>query len=388
MGKIPDYKFIESENQFKDICDKISNEKVIGVDLEANSMHCFKQRICLIQIASQKQVFLIDPFKIKKIPFFLKLLENKDIIKVFHGSDYDIRCLDRDYNAKVNNLFDTEIAARFLGIRQRNLAALLKDKFDLNIDKRLQKCDWSKRPLTKEMIDYSALDVAYLIKLYKNIKEELIKKNRFGWAKEEFEAQEKVKHINYDLPLYKKFKGAGRIGKESLSVLENLLQLRILIAEKKDLPLFRIMSNKSLMIMAQKKPCTINKLIKTNVLSEKQLDMYAKDCVNAIRKALEKSNIQKIMSFNSNVSFPEKNDVDEKIVNSLKKLRKRLSQDLDIEPGFLFNNSLIKAISTDQPMSISKLLKVENIRKWQLENIGEEIINIVKKYKILTQGIE
>nr|MDA3791685.1 ribonuclease D [Desulfobacula sp.] len=126
------YKFIESDAELTDVCEGLLKEKIIAVDLEADSMHCFKEKICLIQIASAKEAFLIDPFKIKEVSSFLNLLENNDVIKVFHGADFDIRSLDRDYKVQVNNLFDTEIACRFLGIKERGLAALLKRNFNVD----------------------------------------------------------------------------------------------------------------------------------------------------------------------------------------------------------------------------------------------------------------
>ncbi len=353
-------------------------EEKIGVDLEADSMYCFKEKICLLQISSAKNVFLIDPFELKDISPFLKVLENKDVSKVFHGADFDIRSLDRDYKARVNNLFDTEIAARFLGFIKRSLADLLKKNFNIAVNKKFQKENWAKRPLAQEMIEYSVKDAAYLVPLYEIIKNQLIEKKRFLWAKEEFKAQEQVRYKNYNiLPLYKRFKGAGKIDKRTLAVLENLLQLRMKIAQKKDKPLFKIMSNQSLMTKAVKKPVTINKVLQIKAVSKRQADMYSKLSVDAIAKAMNQDD--KELPLYSKPDIREKTTAKAKAnIKRLKKIREKKSCSMGIEPGFLQNNTLISSIAYKEPAAIEDLLKINSIRQWQVKAMGNDILSSLR----------
>jgi ribonuclease D len=367
------YKFIESESELDNICDKLSKEKIIGVDLEADSMHCFKEKICLIQIATAKQAFLIDPFELKDISPFLKVLENQDTIKIFHGADFDIRSLDRDYNTRVNNLFDTEIACRFLGVKERGLGALLKKHFNIDSNKKYQKADWSIRPFNKAMIEYSVMDVASLTKLYEIIVKKLENNNRFSWAKEEFEIQEQVKYeSNHSSPLFKKFKGAGKIDNRSLAVLENLLQLRMQIAKQKDQPLYKIISNASLMAMSVNKPETIDKILELKALSPRQIDMYGKFSVESIKRAVALEDEQ-LPSY-PRTRRPKKNMKAQEKIKRLKTMREKLSRSLGMEPGFLLNNALIGSIALKAPETMGNLLNIDNIRHWQVENIGKDII--------------
>ncbi len=368
------YKFIESESELENICHKLLEEKIIGVDLEADSMHCFKEKICLIQIATAKQAFLIDPFEFKEISPFLKVLENHDTIKVFHGADFDIRSLDRDYHTRVNNLFDTEIACRFLGIKERGLGALLKRYFTVDSNKKYQKANWSKRPFSQGMVEYSVMDVAFLTKLYETILQQLVDKGRLSWAKEEFEIQEEVRYEdNHQSPLFKKFKGAGKIENRSLAVLENLLQLRMQIAEKKDQPLFKIMSNSSLIAMANEKPETIDQILKIRALSPRQSDMYGKFCVEAIMKAMDLE--QDKLPLYPKSKRPKRDVEVQNRIKQLKKMREKLSSSMGIEPGFLLNNAVISSIALTMPDTPENLLNIENIRRWQVETIGNDIIS-------------
>lgn len=368
------YKFIESDAELEHICADLLMQKIIGVDLEADSLHCFEEKICLIQIATADQAFLIDPFEIKEMSPFLRVLEDENVIKIFHGSDFDIRSIDRDYQTTVKSLFDTEIACRFFGVKERGLAALLKRHFNVDADKKYQKADWSKRPIRKEMIEYSVGDVAYLTQLYDIIDRQLVTMGRASWAKEEFELQEQVRYENnHTSPLFKHFKGAGKIDNRSLAVLENLLQLRLSIARKKNRPLFKILSNASLMTMAQEKPVTMDQMAKTRAISQRQADMYGNLCVTAIVEAMELEHMS--LPAYPKTRRPKKDITVQSRIKRLKKMREKLSDVIGIEPGFLLNNAVIGSIAFQKPASCDDLMKIENIRRWQVEAIGKDIMS-------------
>ncbi len=368
------YKFIASEAQLKSVCDDLLTQDIIGVDLEADSMHCFKEKICLIQIATSKEAFLIDPFEVRDLSTFVRVLEDHDVIKVFHGADFDVRSLDRDYQAKINNLFDTEIASRFLGIKERGLAALLKRYFDEDVDKKYQKVDWSRRPLKQAMIEYSVGDVAFLTRLYHIIHDRLLENKRLAWAEEEFEIQAKVRYENnHVLPLFKKFKGAGKVDNRSLAALENLLEMRLSIAEKKDQPLFKIISNSSLLTMAVNRPGSVDEILRVRALSKKQAGMYGDLCVDAVARAMQLQH-RDLPSY-PKTRRPRRDERVQERIERLKRLREKLSTRMVIEPGFLLNNAVISAVALENPSTLEDLLNIENIRHWQVEAIGEDVMS-------------
>ncbi len=370
------FKFIESDGELETVCKGLGKEKIIGVDLEADSMYCFKEKICLIQIAGKDQAFLVDPFLISDFSPFVALLKNPDMVKIFHGADFDVRSLDREMGCRIENLFDTEIACRFLNVRERGLGALLKEHFNVFVDKKFQKVDWSRRPLKDDMITYSVGDVAHLIALHDRIKERLEKMNRLSWAKEEFEAQASVKYAsNHQLPLFKKFKGAGKMDNRTLAILENLLQVRMDMAAKKDLPLFKIMSSQSLLALATHRPKAIDTMISIRALSKKQADMYGHLCREAISSALALSHGE-LPSY-PKTRLPRKSPQVLARINLLKKMRERLSVSLGMEPGFLINNTLILTIAFENPRTIADLGEMDPMRNWQIEALGAEIIKIL-----------
>ena len=278
---------ISSDEELASICNKLKTKNQIAMDLEADSMHHFKEKVCLIQIADDEQNILIDPLTITDFSPLKLFCEDPEITKVFHGADFDIRTLERDCDVRIHNLFDTEIACRFLGIQRRSLAALLKKHFDLCLDKRFQKTDWSKRPLSDEMITYSINDVVNLLELSQILKKKLEDCGRLAWAQEEFQLQTLVKHDNNTTdPLFMKFKGAGKMSRRGLAVLEQLLHVRMDIARQKNLPLFKIMGAETISRMATIRPVTLVELKQSKALSPKQMGMYGEKCLKAILAGL------------------------------------------------------------------------------------------------------
>jgi ribonuclease D len=372
------YQFVTTDKDLAQVCRKLEPCEIIGVDLEADSMHCFLEKICLIQIAGPNQAWLVDPFLINDFSPFSQILENPEIIKVFHGSDFDVRSLDREFSVEIENLFDTEIACRFLNIKARGLGALLKSYFDIDVDKKYQKVDWSRRPLKDEMIAYSVGDVATLVELHDLLKHRLEKIGRLAWAEEEFDLQARVKYeSNHLRPLFKKFKGAGKLDNRSLAVLEHLLEVRLCQAEKKDLPPFKIMSNQSIMTMVQRRPGSVEAILKYRALSPKQAGMYGQLCVKAIETALALPH-RELPSY-PRTRMPRKTSQVLGRIDALKKMREAASRALAMEPGFLINNNMIAAVAADKPSSQDDLLQIPGMRNWQVEALGDRIMETLSR---------
>ncbi|WP_321493987.1 HRDC domain-containing protein [uncultured Desulfobacter sp.] len=372
------YQFVTTDKELAHMCLELEPCDIIGVDLEADSMHCFSEKICLIQIAGLNRAWLVDPFLVSDFSPFSRILENPGIIKVFHGSDFDVRSLDRELSVEIENLFDTEIACRFLNIQERGLGALLKSFFNIDVDKKYQKVDWSKRPLKDDMIAYSVGDVATLVQLHDLLKDRLEKMGRLAWAQEEFDLQARVKYeSNHSRPLFKRFKGAGKLDNRSLAVLEHLLAVRLALAEKKDLPPFKIMSNQSIMAMVQHRPTSIDTVLKRQVLSPKQAGMYGQLCVEAIETALALPH-RELPSY-PKIRMPRKTPQILNRIDELKKMRETASRTLAMEPGFLINNNTIAAVATANPLTLDALGQIPGMRRWQVEALGDQILDTLSR---------
>ena len=123
------YKMINTRSKLEDFVRTLENEKAVGVDLEADSMYHFKEKVCLVQMAAANINVVIDPLIVKDLSPLKPIFARHDICKIFHGADYDVRSLYRDFRIRIHNLFDTELASRFLGLPETGLEAVLKKKF-------------------------------------------------------------------------------------------------------------------------------------------------------------------------------------------------------------------------------------------------------------------
>ena len=376
----PKYQYINTFPDLQAFIAEIESEKILAVDLEADSMFHFKEKICLIQMSTQNQSAVIDPLFIKDLSPLKPIFHNPAIKKIFHGADYDIRSLYRDFKIDINNLFDTQLASMFLGIRETSLEAVCKARFNIKLDKKYQKKDWSIRPLPTPMVDYAAGDTKYLISLYTELTKELSAAKRDFWVIEECEYLSRVRSTNADnTPLFLKCRGAGRLDRQSLAVLENLLQLRKTIAEKKDRPLFKVLSNSSLINIATSMPLRLSELKKLNIISHKQQNMYGKSLIKAIIPAL------KIPRENLPLYPRKKKSVSVKAssrIKALKKCRDQLSEQFMLDPGLLLNKSLICTLAEKNPYNLDELKKIPEIKNWQYKVFGTEIVKTLKTLPI------
>ena len=368
---------IITHSELDRFAEQLTKLRIIGVDLEADSMYQFREKVCLIQIATPHTTAVIDPLQIHNLAVLKPVFKNTGILKVFHGADYDIRSLYRDFKISINNLFDTELACRFLGFKETGLEAVLKKRYNVHLDKKYQRKDWSKRPLPQEMIAYAAKDVRYLIPLAKSLQQELKNKGRLSWVEEECRHSSKVRPTNNNLgPLFVGFKGAGKLGPRGLAVLEELLQMRKKIAQQQDSPLFRIIGNKSLLMLAETRPSNLNKLRKSEILGSKQIDRYGKDIVAAVTKALQ-------IPIKNLPKYPRKTAptvpaIVAKRVTELRSWRDRMARQLKVDPAIIGTKALISAIAVQKPLTISSLSKMKALKTWQTKEFGHDIIDILK----------
>ena len=372
------YKMIGSRHELENFVRIIETEKVVGVDLEADSMYHFKEKVCLIQMAAPNINVLIDPLAVEDLSLLKPIFKRSDICKIFHGADYDVRSLYRDFCITIDNLFDTELASRFLGFAESGLEAVLKKKFDVTLDKKFQRKDWSRRPLPPDMIAYAAEDARYLLPLAEGLKAELDEKNRLEWVYEECELLSKVRPNSVNnQPLYLNFKGAGKLDSRSLAVLEALLGFRREIARIKDKPLFKIFGNRSLFELAGKKPLNLKQLEKTGALSARQIRMYGRGLLTVMQDAMS-------LSEDELPVYPRKKKARRVSlavagrVKALKNWRDKQAQRLAIDPALICSKALISTVAVQRPLKISELESIKEMKNWQRNEFGRDIVRVLK----------
>ena len=245
------------------VCDAAMRQPRVAVDLESNGFYRYPERVCLVQLATSDDVHVIDPLSIDDPAPLGRLLADPSVGKIFHSADYDIRSLDRDWGFRVRGLFDTSIAAAFVGSEKLGLAAVLKEYLDVDVDKdkKLQRADWSRRPLTEEMLRYAAQDVIHLGKLKAVLDARLARLGRTEWVREETERLAGVRFTPPDDEWgFLTVKGSRDLDGRGLAVLRSLHSFRENEALVLDRPPFKVMSDSVIAALASDPRADIGKV--------------------------------------------------------------------------------------------------------------------------------
>ena len=369
-------RLLETADELEQLGARLNEEPSIALDLEGDSLYHYREKICLIQIAAGQDCFLIDPLKIPDLSPLAPCLINSKIRKILHGADYDIRSLHRDYQFQIRNLFDTESAARFLGLRETGLEALLGARFQIHLDKRFQKTDWSKRPLTDPLLAYAAADVAYLLPLAESLMKELEDLGRLSWVLEEGDRLTRVRFTPpVQGPLFLQFKGGRHLDPRSLAILENLLQFRKAQAEKRDRPLFKIVGADVLKTLALERPQTLEQMKGIKGLSAKLIDRLGEGLLDSLHRGLAVPEAE-LPRFPITVR-PRINPATALRVKALKGWRERKARELNLDPGVFFGNTLIEQIGERNPLAAEDLESIPDLRQWQRQAFGTEIHQVL-----------
>lgn len=355
---------------------RLAEEPLVACDLEADSMHHYQEKVCLIQFAFPGGAALLDPLAVTDLASLVPVFAAESIRKIFHGADYDIRSLHRDFAIEVNNLFDTMIACQFLGERDFGLAAVLKKRFGAELDKQYQRADWSRRPLTAGMIDYAMKDTSLLIALYQQLEGELRAKNRLAWVEEECALLARVRMVSRsDEPLFLRFKGAARLESRALAVLEELLRFRDQRARQADVPQFKVLGTDTMRELAEKRPQNRSELIGISGITDKVLDRIGE----GILRAIERGNAVPAgkLPVYPRQERRKRGRLEDERLKALKEWRERTAAVLGIDTGVLANNALLERLAYEVPRTVADLGQIPAMRNWQRQEFGAALVALI-----------
>jgi ribonuclease D len=223
----------------------------VAVDTEADSLHCYFEKLCLVQLSFAGADYLVDPLAGVDLSPLAAALDGKEI--VLQGADFDLRLMKRSFDFTATKVFDTVIASRLLGIREFSLAALVERYFGVTLSKGSQKANWAQRPLPPQMAEYAMNDTRYLLPLAEKLEAELREKGRMEWFEQSCErarVQSAVQRVRDEEEAWR-ISGSGTLSPRASAVLRAIWRWRDREAQAADRPSFHILQN-HLMIDAAK----------------------------------------------------------------------------------------------------------------------------------------
>lgn len=376
-----DYERIERESDLRALARDLLRERVIAVDTEADSFYHYFDKTCLVQIASSRGIYLVDPLALggpAELAPLAPVFASKKVRKIFHAAEYDLFVLKRDCSFEFENLFDTMISAQLLGYPAVGLAALAKRHFGVSLPKDEQRSDWSSRPLREQQLIYAAADVTYLVQLAEKLEKELIEAGRMEWAKQEFEAliRRTWPAREFDGVGYLRIKGAKALDPTSLAVLRELYLMRDKRAREVDRPPFKVLGNRTLMEIAERKPATSGELAEMKGVTDLILRRLGREILVAVARGQRAPHepLRRIGGVRRRMDRRT-----ERRLNELKRWRQTRAKELSLDPGVLCPNSALEAIAWRDPSAPADLAELPELKKWFVTEFGEELVAALRK---------
>jgi ribonuclease D len=335
-----------------------TGENRVCLDTEADSLHHYHEKLCLLQVACAGRYALIDPLAIEDVSGLLALLDRHELW--FHGSDYDLTMLRRTYGWEPRVVRDTQIAARLAGFRHFGLAALVHSVFSIELSKASQKADWSRRPLPVHMLDYAVDDVRYLIPLAEHLMKLLREKNRVEWFEQSCRELQKDVAERAMEPKEDPWRvqGSGRLHPKGLAVLKAMWEWREGIARERDIPCYRVMSNKQMVAFAElfEAGGVMNPPNGWRPRWKKEFH----DLVAAVFRAGQANWPQRVKKPKARLSEAQRDLIDQLCVH-----RDRVAATLDIESSLLGSRGTLESLVISGEESL--------LMDWQKQQLGEAL---------------
>lgn len=248
--------FVSDRDALSRLLDLLAGERVLALDTESNSFHVYRERVCLLQLSTRAQDFVVDPISVDVRPLGELLCDGREV--VLHGADYDVRCLHREYGWRIPRLFDTMVAARRLGRPGLGLSALVEAHFGVRLSKAFQRSDWGRRPLTPDQLAYAALDTHFLLPLFDLLTGELAARGALeeAWKESQRIASVVARERVFDPEGWRRIKGSRELDAPGKAVLRALWIAREERARASDRPPFKVLGEPAMLEIARRRPAT------------------------------------------------------------------------------------------------------------------------------------
>ena len=369
--------YIEGAAALSALAVRLAGAELIAADTEAAGYHRFRDRVCLVQLSTRTDTFVIDTLVVPDLTPLAPIFSNPARELVFHDADYDLRLLNRDFKLQVGNLFDTKLAAQFLGEPAIGLGALAEKYLGIVLEKKHQRADWAQRPLPPALLEYAAEDTRHLPALRDRLRELLVEQNRLHWAEEEFRLMQQTRwqRDGTSSDAYLRIKGARDLNNRQLAALRELHAWREEVAEARDTASFRVVSNEVLLEVARIMPTSTTQLVGTKGLSPALLERRGTELLGAVRRALDLQ-ASELPAFPRGPRRPPPDPTFDERMERLRKARDKAADESGLDRGFLMPRAQLEALARLQPGTVPEMEQIPDIRQWQIEVMADRLLKV------------
>lgn len=362
--------WVATQTKLRALVKELSKQSSVAVDTESNSLHAYHEQVCLIQFSTPETDYLVDPLALDDLALLGEFFSNSKIEKIFHAAEYDLICLKRDFDFSVINIFDTRWAVRVLGYAKDGLDGLLSEKFDIKVNKKYQKADWGKRPLSDEQINYARFDTHYLLPLKEMLQAELEEEGLLQLANEDFERASDVEIPAGKPVLWERMANNHSFTPRELTILKELYECRERIAEELDRPPFKVMGDKQLFEIARLTPQYLDELFGLG-LSHRQVMRWGKAVLQAVERGQRSPLVKPQQPERPDEAFLSRLD-------ALKTWRKHAARKMQVESDVVLPRQLMEMIAENGPRSMPELSELLSDSPWRIAHFGPQILKVVK----------
>jgi len=364
----PRFTIVTTPRQLAEAVEALRRVPIVALDTEGNSRHHYPDRVSLVQAAAGEEVFVIDPLAVTDLRPLGQALADSHVQKVLHGADYDLRGLNREWGLVCENLYDTNIAARFAGLERVGLAALLEDVMQVRIPKeeKIQRTDWSRRPLSDAELIYASEDVVHLVALRDALDARVRALGRQEWVAEECERLTEVRYAAPDAEwAFLGVKDSRRLDARGLAVLKSLHAMRDAEARRRDRPPEFVLPGSALLHIARYPNAD---LATTPELSPGALRRYEESIRRAVREGVAAEPIVRQLQASRVRPAPDELERHRR----LKEWRASLGRELSLDPSLLWPMRSLERLARE-PGALESELDSPDVRRWQRSVFGERL---------------
>ena len=359
------YSYVDSAEGLARLTEALSATSRVGLDTEADSLHHYFEKVCLIQLSFSGANYVVDPLAGFSLAEFLEVLSRKELI--LQGADYDLRMLKKSFEFRPKApVFDTMLAAQVLGYEKIGLAALAERFCGVALSKAGQKSDWARRPLSAKQLDYASDDTKYLETIADALVRSLQESGRADWHRECCERVVETSGLEgkNDAKEAWRIKGSSGLAPKELVFVRELWKWRDEEARRRDRPPFMILLNENLIELARWRAESPHELLHPGPKFMKRITEENLTRLESAIRLAESLPLSEWPVAPERIRSREKQLFPEK-VEALLAACKTIAGELRIEPCFLASRATLTAVARHKPRSIEKVMEVSGMMRWQ-----------------------